>query len=293
MAEDANEVRWEFLRPREMEQAMAACPTAYVPLGTLEWHGVHNALGLDALKAHRLCVMAAERFGGVVLPPLFGGMGGMDEPYTVVIEPEHSLHSVIMEQWLRRTFQELKRIGFRAVITLTGHYGASQQIAVRETAVRESQRLDIPILGTPEYWLALDHDYFGDHAGVYETSLMLYMMPNLVDLSRLEGYPPYQGVGGGDPKRESSPELGMRIAETIVERLGQLAASMPVWDGAQRAAFVRAEQALVNYQVECAGRTGQVWSGWQDLHRFVPYSTLLVEERFGEIAALVAALAAP
>jgi creatinine amidohydrolase/Fe(II)-dependent formamide hydrolase-like protein len=42
---------------------MAEAPLCYLPLGTLEWHGEHAAVGLDALKAHAVCVLAAERSG--------------------------------------------------------------------------------------------------------------------------------------------------------------------------------------------------------------------------------------
>ena len=50
------EVRLERLRPHEIEQAMQACPVLFQPLGTIEWHGLHNLVGLDAIKAHHLCV---------------------------------------------------------------------------------------------------------------------------------------------------------------------------------------------------------------------------------------------
>jgi hypothetical protein len=75
---DGREVRLERLRPREIEQAMQACPVLYQPLGTVEWHGLHNIVGLDAVKAHHLCVRAARRGGGLVAPALFGGVGGRD-----------------------------------------------------------------------------------------------------------------------------------------------------------------------------------------------------------------------
>ncbi len=32
----------EFLRPEELRRRLDACPVAFVPLGTLEWHGHHN-----------------------------------------------------------------------------------------------------------------------------------------------------------------------------------------------------------------------------------------------------------
>jgi creatinine amidohydrolase len=43
------EVRLEYLMPREVEAAMTACPTLFIPLGTIEWHGLHNVVGLDAV----------------------------------------------------------------------------------------------------------------------------------------------------------------------------------------------------------------------------------------------------
>ncbi|HPA41500.1 MAG TPA: creatininase family protein, partial [Candidatus Hydrogenedentes bacterium] len=52
------------MRPAEIEAAREACPTLFIPLGTIEWHGLHNIAGVDALKAHELCVRAAQRGGG-------------------------------------------------------------------------------------------------------------------------------------------------------------------------------------------------------------------------------------
>jgi len=279
--------------PHEIEAALRDCPTALVPLGTLEWHGVQNALGLDALKAHALCVRAARAGGGVVLPPLYGGVGGVDQPYTVVMEPEPTLVSRLLEPWLISLCGELKRIGFRAIVLFTGHYGASQQMVVRETAVRQSQRLGIPILGTPEYFLALDVGYTGDHGGVFETSLMLELMPELVQLDRLQGDPPYQGIGGGDARRQSSRELGKRFCDVMCERLARLARRMPAWDRDTRQAFLRSEQALVSLQLELAGRTGSEWAAWRDVTHLAPYGELLAGERFAEIETLVRTFPAP
>jgi len=292
MSQTEPKVQWELMLPHEMQAALARCPTALVPLGTLEWHGVQSALGLDALKAHALCVQAARQGGGVVLPPLYGGVGGVDEPYTVVMEPEEEINSRLLAPWLEQLLAELKRVGFRAVIVLTGHYGAAQQIAVRETAVRQMQRLAIPILGTPEYFLALDGGYLGDHGGPFETSLLMALQPDLVDVSRLEGDPPYQGISG-DPKRHASVELGERLVRVMVDRLARLAQRMPQWDAAQRRGFLRAEQALVSHQLERGGEEGDIWAAWGDVARLAPYAQLLVDERFAAVLSLVGGLGGP
>jgi len=282
------EVRLEFLRPREIEEARAACATIFQPLGTIEWHGVHNVVGVDAVKAHALCVRAAQKGGGVVSPSLYGGVGGMNEPHTFIMDPEDDVFSKLLRPWLEQLCREMARDGFRAIIIFTGHYGAAQQIVVRETAVRMSRALGIPVLGTPEYWLALDAGYMGDHAAWGETSLMMHLFPDTVDLSRL-GSPPYQGVGGRDPK-ESSAEDGRRLTETIVSRLATLAQKMPTWNHETLDGFVEAEAALVAKQLTAPRGKGPVWTAWRNLGVMRDYGRLLAEGDFDAIKTAIGKL---
>jgi len=281
------EVRLEFLRPKEIEEAQAECPTIFQPLGTIEWHGVHNVVGVDAVKAHALCVRAAKRGGGLVSPALYGGVGGMDEPHTFVMEPENDVFSKLLRPWLEQLCREMARDGFRAIIILTGHYGAAQQIVVRETAVRMSRALAIPVLGTPECTLAMDVGYIGDHAAWGETSLMMHLYPDTVDLSRL-GDPPHKGVGGRDPKTTASAEDGRLIAETIVSRLAVLARKMPTWDYKTLDRFIESEATLVANQLSAPRGKGAIWTAWRNIGSAMrDYGKQLAEERFEEIKASV------
>ena len=55
-------------------------------MGGLEWHGEHQAVGLDALKAEKLCELAAARSGGFAFPTLWYG-----EPRTAhLMEANHN-----------------------------------------------------------------------------------------------------------------------------------------------------------------------------------------------------------
>jgi creatinine amidohydrolase len=284
---NGREVRLEHLRPREIDEAMRDCPTLFQPLGTIEWHGLHNVVGVDALKAHALCVQAALRSGGLVAPPLYGGVGGLDQPHTFVMEPENNVFSILLRPWVEQLCREAVRQGFRAVIVLTGHYGAAQQIVVRELAVRMTRLLGVPVLGTPEYWLALDEGYVGDHAAWGETSLMMHLDPPSVDLSRL-GEEPHRGVGGRDPKRFATREDGQRLANAIVGRLATLARQMPAWDPATVRRFADAEAALVTRQMTLAAQEKQLWAAWRNVAKgeLSAYGKLLVEGRFEDIAAM-------
>ncbi|UCD49932.1 MAG: creatininase family protein [Phycisphaerales bacterium] len=284
------EVRLEFLRPKELEEAQAACATIFQPLGTIEWHGVHNVVGVDAVKAHALCVRAAQRGGGLVSPALYGGVGGLSEPHTFIMDPEDNVFSRLLRPWLEQLCREMARDGFQAIIILTGHYGAAQQIVVRETAVRMSRALNVPVLGTPEYMLALDVEYTGDHAAWGETSLMMHLFPDTVDLSRL-GDPPHRGVGGRDPKTQASAKDGKLLTETIVSRLAILAKKMPTWDEKTLDRFVDAEATLVARQLSAPRGKGAIWTAWRNVGPAMrDYGKLLAEGRFEEIKASVAAL---
>ena len=46
---------YEAMFPDEFKQALNSNPLAFLPLGSMEYHGHHNALGLDALKAWKIC----------------------------------------------------------------------------------------------------------------------------------------------------------------------------------------------------------------------------------------------
>ena len=283
-------IQWERMLPVEFRAAVAALPVVFLPLGTVEWHGEHNALGLDSLKAHALCVSAARLAGGgVVHPPVYGGMGGLDKPATVVLEPELAWENYLLRPWLEQHCYEFHRQGFRAIVIVTGHYGHNQQIVVREVGARMTERLQIPVLGTPEYWLAHDAGYLGDHAGIGETSLLWHLHPELVAIERIRQDPEYGATEAIE--KGSSPELGQRYAELIITRLAKLARSMPGWNDTKREAFARAERALVAAQVK-GWRNIHPWSAWSSMieNQLTQYGALLAEERFDEIEKMAAQL---
>ena len=47
-------VLYEELLPEECVQRIKEMPVAYLPLGTLEWHGPHMPLGADGIQSKEL-----------------------------------------------------------------------------------------------------------------------------------------------------------------------------------------------------------------------------------------------
>lgn len=67
------EVRFDRLVPKQVVTRRKACNLAYLPVGTLEWHGSHLPFGTDSLLVTYVAEEAARRFGGVAFPPVMYG----------------------------------------------------------------------------------------------------------------------------------------------------------------------------------------------------------------------------
>lgn len=214
--------RYELMRPGEVEIERERSPIAYIPWGSLEWHGLHNAIGLDALKVHAIALDAASTTGGVVLPPIFAGYGTM-KPYkgfkhTIEVSAE------TIKALLRELLEQLRDEGFKVLVLIMGHYGKQHVDALISVCNEfQSAHNDVIVLAFPEYQVAVEDGIMGDHAGAYETSLMMHYYPETVDLDLLpQGRSlsiDEDGIGGEDPRANASPERGREIAEMIVMRI--------------------------------------------------------------------------
>jgi len=241
----APKLRYEEMLPHEIVAARTACPVAYLPLGGLEWHGEHNCVGLDTVKIHALALRCAQAGGGLVMPPLFFGepresrlmeanhdrdgriaakMGLAPESFApgyMHTEPfaEHERYVRLLVHML----YQMESLGFRVMVLMAGHY----PLLHHARAAVELYYL----YGKSKAWACTGYELVrdeipeaGDHAAAWETSLMLALRPDLVDLGRLPaggGPEALIGVGGRDPRVHASREFGERGVEAIVRRVNE------------------------------------------------------------------------
>jgi creatinine amidohydrolase len=212
--------------PREFAAELNRCPVAYLPWGALEWHGEHLPLGLDGVKAHTLCRLVAERVGGIVLPPVWCGFNTMKQPILGAFPYTLDFPRTTVTSLLYEYLKQLAEVGFKLVVVLTGHYGPPHVAALVESAntftIFET-RYSTRVLIVPEYELALDLGYRGDHAAKWETSIFLHLHPDQVEMSRLDdaNCGAAGGILGEDPRTAASVEIGAQVTQRIVERLAQ------------------------------------------------------------------------
>jgi len=213
-------VRYELAKPEDYRAAKAAAPIAYVAWGAHEWHCLHNPLGLDALKAHGICLAMCEETGGVVFPPIYCGHQTM-KPYAgfdATIEYSRECVQLLATE----TLDQLADEGFRVIVLVMGHYGPKHVAALQAVIADFNERQDRAFVwGFPDYEPLKAEGIRGDHAGQTETSFMMLFHPGTVELDRLpeEGELDMMkdGVDGVDPRDgNASAEFGAKALDAFI-----------------------------------------------------------------------------
>ena len=230
-------VLYEELLPEECVQRIKEMPVAYLPLGTLEWHGPHMPLGADGIQSKELFVRVAEKVGGVVLPMLFMGPDRLFDDrgtvfYGMDINTEGTLHTYCVQQlkgsaywmekelfkeYLRSIFAQLSRVGIRIVV---GHgHGPSINgfLELKDEAV---DKYGLRFLTSWTFAKDERLKYQNDHAGANETSIVMAVRPELVDFGQVkENESNLIGIAGRHPVKESSEAFGNELLEYTIKTL--------------------------------------------------------------------------
>jgi len=181
-------IAWEELTasdfPTAVQQSQGVC---IVPMGVLEKHGPHLPLGTDVFTAREVSLRAARLEYCVVYPFYFAGQifEAQQQPGTVAYSPE------LLYMLLDETCREIARNGFKKIILVNSHggnnaflqYFCQTQLATpREYAVFSiTPPTDAETL---KKIAALRKTTFDGHAGEVETSSILAIRPDLVQLER-------------------------------------------------------------------------------------------------------------
>lgn len=179
--------RLEYLMPFQIREILAERPAAFLPLGTIEWHGEHLPVGLDALTAHGLCLRAAASIGGLVYPPLYFGTGGGhgDYPWTVMMPGPNEI-----EAQLNFILSRLEAFGVRRAVLFSGHFADTQLEMIDRIAAGWNAANSALVVVASAVNRIPDIRFAPDHAGLFETTLLHGLHPDLVQEGRL---PPKQG----------------------------------------------------------------------------------------------------
>ena len=210
-------MRYEMMLPYQIRQAIDENWPVILPLGVLEYHSEHLAVGMDTLVVVRTVELLEQEMDLVILPPFYYGAASF-----AVEPPERngSVHvdSDVLLPFARSMFHGLLRVGFRNVHFFIHHQsenfaaGMPTDLAFKLAARQaifgflEAERGegwwgdnsmsdyyaaheegDNPfnwIQGHPLMDAEIISQYPFDHAGEGETSLLMALCPEGVEMDR-------------------------------------------------------------------------------------------------------------
>lgn len=240
-------MRYELMLPHQIREAIAQNWPVVLPLGVLEYHGEHLAVGMDTLAVVRLLDILEGEMGLVILPPFYYGAA------SYAVEPPEGNGSLHVDAeklfpFAQEMFKGLLRIGFRNIHFFIHHQtenftvGMPTDLAFKFAARQaifaflEKERGegwwgsdkmagyyaqqsagDDPfnwIKGHPLMTPEIIAQFPFDHAAQGETSLMMALCPEGVDMERLSDEKWYTRSAG-----DASPELGARGRDLILDHM--------------------------------------------------------------------------
>ena len=211
------ELHWPELEKLDREKIVAL-----IPVGSMEQHGPHLPFQVDVFCASRLAEDLEQKIPDVLLvPPLWAGVSAhhMDFPGSI------TLRARVFIDLLHDICASLHHHGFRRIVLLNGHGGNRSSLEVLGQELFVEFGLTVNTLA---YWdlvpdlvksLKKTHSSGMGHSGELETSLMLYLAPELVDRQAIP-----EGVLGVEP---ASPTSGIKRYVNMKEHSAAGVIGMP------------------------------------------------------------------
>lgn len=169
---------------------------AIIPAGSVEAHGPHLPLGTDTLISTAVARRAAEALAqrgylAVHYPPLHYGVTDWAEGFAGTT----SIGAEVIGPLVLQACLSAHRLGFDHVVLTNAHLEPGHIQTLRAVAKDFEANTDTPLLFVDKtrraqaQKLTAEFQSGSCHAGQYETSLILAIQPELVDVSAAEALP--------------------------------------------------------------------------------------------------------
>ncbi|MCI1674021.1 MAG: creatininase family protein [Bifidobacterium tibiigranuli] len=180
-------IRWDRLPHDEIAELVNRTNAVLIPVGATEQHSIHMGLCVDQEIANHVCLGVSALTGAPVIPPIMFGSSASHGtfPGTLSLQPE-TLIALLMD-----IVDSLYASGIRQFIFINAHswdVGPSSVVADKTRIKYDDARVRSIFYCTMYPGNEIDgHVTYGRdlmHANYFETSLMLYIDPDVVQLDK-------------------------------------------------------------------------------------------------------------
>jgi creatinine amidohydrolase len=176
--------RIKEMRPDEVGATIRADPRLIIPVGTCEQHGRHLPLGADTMIVEHLANDLSAEFGICVAPTLEYGVNVATERG---FPGNASLRKKTLHRMLNDLLDTWESTGVMEFILLTAHEHDPHQEAL-STVITTKARVRVVDVFAIDFRGILEGQSEPMHGDEVDTSLMLFLVPNLVRMDLAEDY---------------------------------------------------------------------------------------------------------
>lgn len=187
--------RWEEMISRQF-RTLPPETVAILPVAAIEQHGPHLPVCVDACINAGLLSMALDRAPDTLpitaLP--MQAVGKSDEH--IAYPGTLTLSASTLTALLLDLGASVARAGIRRLVLLNSHGGQPQILDIVARELRRTHNLFVVCVGWsafgyPEGLFTPEERRYGIHGGDAETSLMLFLRPDLVKMDRADNFVPW------------------------------------------------------------------------------------------------------
>jgi len=149
--------------------------SAILPLGSIEQHGDHLPFSTDTLIVEHISNIVSIRSKAFLLPSLFYGVSYEHEPHFNISIDYH-----ILVDFISCICQSLSMHGIKRMYVINGHHGNIGLLQYVGQNLSSKYAMNTDFFYFINYWQMIETGF--DHAGEIETSIMMAIHPNLVNM---------------------------------------------------------------------------------------------------------------
>lgn len=178
-------LRIKEMTPTAIRDAAAADPRLIVPVGTCEQHGAHLPVGSDTIVVERLADDLSASLHVLRAPTI---EFGVNDSMSRIMPGGASVRRKTLRRWINDLLGDWEKLELEEILILTMNGFAPHTEALGTVVARRAKIRVLDVLGGMDLGNLIEHPDDPVHGGELDTSLVMYIRPDLVNIGAAADY---------------------------------------------------------------------------------------------------------